>query len=252
MGEAESTPLALVTGSTSGIGRGIAESLREAGIRVIAHGIEPEAAGHGFFRYLRADLRDPEAVTDLVRKVEAELGPVEILVNNAGIQHVAPVEDFSEPKWNEILAVNLTAPFLLSRAVWPAMRKRRFGRILNIASVHGVRASELKSAYVAAKHGLIGLTKTLALEGAPLGITANALCPGYVMTPLVTDQIRAQAKAHGISEDEVSSRVFLRKQAIKAFIPVETVTEMARFLVSREAATITGASFLLDGGWTAQ
>jgi 3-hydroxybutyrate dehydrogenase len=252
---------ALITGSTSGIGLGIAERFAQAGFSLLLHGLDPR--GPELARDLAerwrvathfsdADLSVAANCQLLVQQAERDLGRIDVLVNNAGIQHVAPIDDFPDDRWNAVLAVNLSAPFFLCRAAWPGMKARGFGRILNIASVHAVRASAFKSAYVAAKHGLVGLTKTLALEGAACGITANALCPGYVRTPLVDGQVRDQAKAHSLSEQEIVENVMLRRQAVRDFIPIPTIAELAYLLTRREAATLTGASWLLDGGWTAQ
>ena len=252
---------ALVTGSTGGIGLGIATELAQNGVSLMLHGLE--AQGKETARELaercqvsvhhsNADLSSQAGCEELASEAQSRLGHVDILVNNAGIQFVSPIDDFPSSKWHQILSVNLSAPFFLSRSLWPAMKTRGFGRIINISSVHGLRASELKSAYVAAKHGLVGLTKALALEGAPLGITVNALCPGYVMTPLVREQIPAQAKARHLTEAEVLSDVMLRKQPIKQFIPIPAISRMVLFLVSNEASTVTGTAIPLDGGWCAQ
>jgi 3-hydroxybutyrate dehydrogenase len=165
---------------------------------------------------------------------------------------VSPIEDFPEDKWNDIISINLTAAFYLSKAVWPGMKERRFGRIINIASIHGLAASEFKSAYVASKHGIVGLTKTLGLEGAPYNITCNAICPGYVQTPLVEKQIADQAKTHHLSETEVIDKIILGKQAVKEFITPESIGQMALFLATESAHTITGTAISIDGGWNAQ
>ncbi|MFN6039458.1 MAG: SDR family NAD(P)-dependent oxidoreductase, partial [Bacteroidota bacterium] len=177
---------------------------------------------------------------------------VDVLVNNAGVQYVSPVDDFPTEKWNLIISLNLTAAFHTTRLVWKKMKERKFGRIINIASAHGLVASEFKSAYVASKHGIIGFTKTIALEGAPFNITANAICPGYVKTPLVEKQIADQAKSHGLSENDVISKVMLYKQAVKEFIPVEILGDMSVLLASENSSTITGTSIPIDGGWNAQ
>jgi 3-hydroxybutyrate dehydrogenase len=173
-------------------------------------------------------------------------------VNNAGIQYVSPIETFPEEKWNAILGINLTAPFLLTKAVWPSMKQHQFGRIINISSAHGLVASEYKSAYVASKHGINGFTKTIALEGAPFNITCNAVCPGYVHTPIIDNQIADQMKANSMSAEDVVKKVMLAKQAIKEFIPVELIVKSVLFLASDDARAITGISLPVEGGWTAQ
>ncbi|HOZ87553.1 MAG TPA: 3-hydroxybutyrate dehydrogenase, partial [Bacteroidia bacterium] len=182
----------------------------------------------------------------------SKFGRIDVLINNAGIQHVAPIDEFPDDKWNAIIGINLSSAFYLSKAVWPGMKAKRFGRIINIASAHGLVASEFKSAYVASKHGIVGFTKTLALEGAPFNITCNAICPGYVKTPLVEKQIGDQAKAHNMSAEEVVSKVLLLKQAVKEFVPVEILGQMALLLASDGASTITGTALPIDGGWNAQ
>jgi 3-hydroxybutyrate dehydrogenase len=255
------TKTALITGSTSGIGLGIAEAFAAKGYNIIFNGLEEngseiaqKVADRYKIGYLfsGANMLQPEALREMVQTAQNKFGAIDILINNAGIQHVAPIEDFPEDKWNAIIGINLTAAFHLSKAVWPAMKTRNFGRIINIASAHGLFASEYKSAYVAAKHGIVGLTKTLALEGAPFGITANAICPGYVKTPLVEKQIADQAKVHNLPESEVVKKVILNKQAIKDFVPVSAIAELALFLASETAATLTGTALPIDGGWSAQ
>jgi 3-hydroxybutyrate dehydrogenase len=188
----------------------------------------------------------------MVDEAIARFGKIDVLVNNAGIQYVSPIEDFPDERWLEILGLNLTAPFYLTKALWKSMKEQRFGRIINIASAHGLVASEYKSAYAASKHGLVGFTKTIALEGAPFGITANAICPGYVRTPLVEKQIADQAKAHQMSEEDVVNKVMLSRQALKEFIPATLIGQMAIFIASEKANTLTGAALSVDGGWTAQ
>ncbi|QDA58780.1 3-hydroxybutyrate dehydrogenase [Hymenobacter jejuensis] len=254
------TKTALITGSTSGIGLGIAKAFAAKGYNIVFNGLEPNGADiaqqvaqqHGVKHlFSPANMMDPAAIRTMVAEALTTFGSLQVVINNAGIQHVAPVEEFPEDKWDAIIAINLTAAFHITKAAWPSMKEQRFGRIINIASAHGLFASPFKSAYVAAKHGIVGFTKTLALEGAPLGITANTICPGYVRTPLVEKQIADQAKAHHLSEEEVIAKVMLEKQAIKDFIPIELIAQTALFLASDEAATITGIAMPLDGGWSA-
>jgi 3-hydroxybutyrate dehydrogenase len=254
--------VALVTGSTSGIGLGIATELAAQGATVVLNGFgRPEeveatcrklSAAHDVpVSYDDADVSDPGAIRDMVERIGRSAGPVDVLVNNAGVQHVAPVEEFPAERWDAILAVNLSAAFHASKAVLPDMRRRGFGRIVNIASAHGLVASPFKSAYVAAKHGLVGLTKVVALEAAEAGVTCNAICPGYVWTPLVERQVEGQAKAHGISRDEVIHKVFLAEQPTKRFATVDEIATATVFLCQKAAASITGAALPVDGGWTA-
>ncbi|MEX2231118.1 MAG: 3-hydroxybutyrate dehydrogenase [Cyclobacteriaceae bacterium] len=252
---------ALITGSTSGIGLGIAKAFAAKGYNLVFNGLEEngaEIASEIAERYKiehffsPANMLQPEALNALVQECAEHFGTIDILVNNAGIQHVSPIEHFPENKWNDIIAINLTAVFHLVKAAWPFMKKQNFGRIVNIASVHGLFASEFKSAYVASKHGLIGLTKTIALEGAPFNITCNAICPGYVKTPLLEKQIPDQMKIHNLSEEGVINKIILAKQAVKEFVPVEAIAEMSLLLASESASTITGAALSLDGGWSAQ
>lgn len=251
----------LITGSTSGIGHNLALAFAADGYNVMFHGLEAngkEIADEVAEKYnvetdfSNINLMEPPAIDELVQHVVTSFGSLDVLVNNAGIQHVSPIEKFPLEKWNAIMAVNLTAAFIASKAAWENMKKNKFGRIINISSVHGLRASEYKSAYVAAKHGIIGLTKVLALEGAGINITCNAICPGYVKTPLVEAQIKDQAKAHRLSEGEVVQKVMLRKQAVKEFIPESKIAELALFLAAENSSSITGSSFTLDGGWTSQ
>ena len=252
---------AIVTGSTSGIGLGIAEALAAAGTNVMLNGFgdaaEIEAtrarlAEHGVeVGYHPADMTKPDEIGGLVEATNAQFGSVDVVVNNAGIQHVAPVEEFPTAKWDAILAINLTSAFHTTRLVLPGMKERRWGRIINVASAHGLVASPFKSAYVAAKHGMLGLTKTVALEAAEHGVTCNAICPGYVLTPLVEKQIPDTAKARGISEDAVVRDVILAAQATKEFVTVEQLGAFAVFLCSDAAAQITGAALPVDGGFTA-
>jgi 3-hydroxybutyrate dehydrogenase len=254
--------VAVVTGSTSGIGLGIATALAAAGATIVINGFGDPAeieqlcqvigARHDVpVRYADADMSNPDTIYDMVERVGRGFGPVDILVNNAGIQHVAPIEEFPPEKWDAILAINLSAAFHATRAVLPEMKRRNFGRIVNVASAHGLIGSPFKSAYVAAKHGIVGLTKVVALEAAEHGVTCNAVCPGYVWTPLVEKQVEGQAKAHGISRDEVIRKVFLAEQPTKRFATVEEVAGTTVFLCSEAAASITGVALPVDGGWTA-
>jgi 3-hydroxybutyrate dehydrogenase len=252
---------AIVTGSTSGIGLAIARALAETGSDVMLNGFgdaaEIEAMRAGVAtrygveaRYSGADMSKPDQIARMVDEATEAFGKVDILVNNAGIQYVAPIEEFPPEKWDQILAINLSASFHAIRHVFPGMKQRKFGRIVQIASAHALIASPFKTAYVAAKHGIAGLTKTVALEGAEHGITANAVCPGYVLTPLVEKQIPEQAKARGISEDAVIRDVLLAAQPTKRFVTVEEVAALAVFLCSDTAASITGTTIPIDGGWT--
>lgn len=252
----------LITGSTSGIGLGIAtEFAKTKQYNIVFNGLEPNGAeiaegigkqyGIGVM-FSNANMLKPEELRKMVDDAIAKFGQIDVLVNNAGIQHVSPIEDFPDDKWNAIIGINLTSAFYLTKAVWKGMKERKFGRIINIASAHGLVASEFKSAYVASKHGIVGFTKTIALEGAPYNITANAICPGYVKTPLVEKQIADQAKAHNMSEDEVVNKVMLYKQAVKEFVSVEELGGLAVFLAGDLAKTLTGAALPVDGGWNAQ
>lgn len=253
---------AIITGSTSGIGLGIAEAMAGAGMNIMLNGfgdsaeIETSRADlekrHGVnVGYHGADVSKPDEIADLISTATKEIGPVDVIVNNAGIQTVAPVEEFPIEKWDAILAINLSSAFHTTRLAIPEMKHRKWGRIINIASAHGLVASPFKSAYVAAKHGMVGLTKTVALEVAEFGITCNAICPGYVLTPLVEKQIPDTAKARGISEDEVVRDVILDAQATKQFVTVEQLGALAVFLCSDAASQITGTALPMDGGWTA-
>jgi 3-hydroxybutyrate dehydrogenase len=253
---------AIVTGSTSGIGLGVAAALAARGANVMLNGFGPEEeiertrtglmhAHDVMVIYSGADLSRAENVTAMVEGARAEFGQVDILVNNAGIQYVSPIEDFPPEKWDAVLAINLSAAFHATRAVFADMKARGWGRIVNIASAHGLIASPFKSAYVAAKHGIVGLTKVIALEGAEAGVTCNAVCPGYVWTPLVEKQIDDQARAHNIPREEVIRDVLLKQQPNKRFATVEEIGALTAFLCSADAQSITGTALPVDGGWTA-
>ena len=254
---------AIVTGSTSGIGLEMATGLAKAGCNVLLNGLgdadEIEATRAQLaidtgrkLLFSPANMLVPEQIVDMVTMAETELGSVDILINNAGIQHVAPIEEFPVEKWDAIIGINLSAAFHTMRAAVPLMKARGFGRIVNLASAHALVASPFKAAYVAAKHGLAGLTKTVALEVAEHNITVNAICPGYVLTPLVEGQIPDTAKARGLSEEEVKRDVLLAAQPTKEFVTTEQIGALAVFLCSEAAASITGAILPIDGGWTAQ
>ncbi|MGF1534502.1 MAG: 3-hydroxybutyrate dehydrogenase [Bernardetiaceae bacterium] len=252
---------AIITGSSSGIGLGLAEQFAKAGYNVVLNGLEKdgdqiaarvgEEYGTDTF-FSSANMLNAEEIRAMVAETESRYGKVDVLINNAGVQYVSPIDEFPEARWDLIIGVNLSSAFHTAKAVWPGMKARGFGRIINIASAHGLRASEYKSAYVAAKHGMVGLTKVLGLEGATCGITCNAICPGYVRTPLVEAQIKDQAKAHGLSEEEVINKVMLAKQAVKDFVSIELLAQVALMLASETANTITGAAIPVEAGWTAQ
>jgi len=254
--------VSLVTGSTSGIGLGIARALAEAGSDVVLNGLgvaseiartkdRISADCDVKVSYSPADMTKPAAIRDMIETTLAEHGRLDVLVNNAGIQYVAPLDQFPVEKWDAILSINLSSAFHTMRSVLPAMRKNKFGRIINIASAHGLVASPFKAAYVAAKHGIVGLTKVAALETAEQGITCNAICPGYVYTPLVEAQIDGQAKVHGISREQVIHDVLLAQQPNKRFATVEELGALTVFLAGDAAASITGIALPVDGGWTA-
>ncbi|KAA0016465.1 3-hydroxybutyrate dehydrogenase [Salinicola corii] len=247
--------VAVVTGTTSGIGRAVVENLAGQGIRVMAVDANPageavaEAVGATF---LEADLTDGEQCARVIGAAVERLGSVDILVNNAGIQHVADIEQFPPDKWRKIIDLMLTAPFLLTQACWPHMREKGWGRIINIASIHANVASPGKSAYVSAKHGLIGLTRTAALEGGEHGITANAICPAYVRTPLVERQIADQATLNRMDESDVIEKIMLSGAAIKRLIEPGEVASVVAYLASDQASAVTGADWAIDLGWTAR
>jgi 3-hydroxybutyrate dehydrogenase len=253
---------ALVTGSTSGIGLGIAQALAAQGADLIINGfgdvMEIEAlrarlaATHGVkVIYSPADMSKAASIQAMMNLAMQEFGGVDILVNNAGIQHVAPLEEFPVEKWDAIIAINLSSAFHTTRLALPQMKQKQWGRVINIASAHALVASPYKSAYVAAKHGIAGLTKTVALEVAEQGITVNAVCPGYVLTPLVEKQIPDTAKARGLTEEQVRRDVLLASQPTKKFVTVEQVAALTVFICSEAAASITGAILPIEGGWTA-
>jgi 3-hydroxybutyrate dehydrogenase len=254
---------AIVSGSTSGIGLAIAHALAAQGCNIIVNSFSDTDADHAIAAriasehsveaiYVKADMSMGDECRGLVEKAAAKFGGVDILINNAGIQHVAPVDEFPVEMWDRIIAINLSSAFHTTAAALPLMKAKKWGRIVNIASAHGLRASPFKSAYVSAKHGILGLTKTVALEVAEQGITCNAVCPGYVLTPLVEAQIPDQMKAHNMDRDTVIREVMLDRQPTKQFATVEQISAMVAFLCSDNAAQITGTPISVDGGWTAQ
>jgi 3-hydroxybutyrate dehydrogenase len=254
--------VSLVTGSTSGIGLGIARALAAAGSEVVLNGFgKPEEVEDVLAKiaeesevrvaYSPADMSRPDAIRGMIESTLGSSGRLDVLVNNAGIQHVAPIHDFPVEKWDAILAINLSSAFHTTRFALPSMLRNGWGRIINVASAHGLVGSPFKSAYVAAKHGIVGLTKVIALETAEQGITCNAICPGYVYTPLVEAQIDGQAKSHGIPREQVIRDVLLAQQPNKRFATVEELGMLAVFLTSDAAASITGVALPMDGGWTA-
>jgi 3-hydroxybutyrate dehydrogenase len=254
--------VSLVTGSTSGIGLGIARALAAAGSSIVLNGFgRPEdiartqaalASEHNVgVTYSSADMSKPESIQEMIERTLATAGRLDVLVNNAGIQHVAPLQEFPPEKWDAILAINLSSVFHTTRLALPEMLRNGWGRIVNIASAHGLVASPFKSAYVAAKHAVVGLTKVTALETAEKGVTCNAICPGYVYTPLVEAQIEGQAKVHGIPREQVIRDILLAQQPNKRFATVEEIGALTLFLASDAAASITGVALPVDGGWTA-
>lgn len=255
--------VALVTGSTSGIGLAVARALARAGAKVMLNGSRPateaetlraslEAESGQTVRYTAADMADPASVRGLVAATEAAFGSLDILVNNAGIQHVAPVDEFPDEMWDQLLAINLSSVFHATKAALPGMKARNWGRIVNIASAHGLVASPFKAPYTASKHAVVGFSKAVALEVAETGITCNAVCPGYVRTPLVEKQVADQAKVHNMSEEQVIRDVILAAQPNKRFLEADELAEFVRFLCSPAAAGMTGSALSMDGGWTAR
>lgn len=247
--------VALVTGAASGIGLAVCESLATEDLNIVMVDVNEEALKEHSSRlgaaYIQADLSKREGCKAAVDFAAEKFGGVDILVNVAGIQNVAAIEDFPEDKWDFMINLMLTAPFLLTKYSWKYMKANKWGRIINLNSIHGLVASDFKSAYVSAKHGLSGLTKVAALEGGEFGITVNSICPAYVRTPLVDKQIADQARNHGISEDEVISKIMLSKAAVKRMIEPSELGEFVKFLCSDAAASISGSCLTMDGGWTA-
>jgi 3-hydroxybutyrate dehydrogenase len=263
MGQQLKGKSAVITGSTSGIGQGIAEAFASEGANIMLNGFGDRAAidalrakleksSGATVEYHGADMSKPAEIEAMIRRAEERFGAVDILVNNAGIQHVAPVDEFPPEKWDAIIAINLTSAFHCTRLALPGMKKKKWGRVINIASAHGLVASPNKSAYVAAKHGIIGFTKTLALEVAEKGITANSICPGFVLTPLVQKQIDDLAKANNISPEQAAKEMILAPQPTKEFVKIEEIAAMALYLALPLAASINGAAMSVDGGWTAR
>ena len=245
----------LVTGAGRGIGEAVAKAFAAASARVIATDID--SAGEMAARaigadFVKADLSDMDAVRNLGSQVIADFGPLDVLVNNAGLQHVSPIDEFPDAMWSRLVQVMLTAPFQLMKAVLPGMKERGWGRVINIASVHGLVASPYKGAYIAAKHGLVGLTKTAALEVAKHGVTVNAICPGYVNTALVQNQIADHAQTLGMPEADVIEQVILEPASVKRLVEPDEVAQMALYLAGPAARSITGSMQVMDGGWTAR
>lgn len=251
---------ALITGSTSGIGKAIATLFAQEKYQIIFNGLEPDgehiaqsiAEEYNIpYLFFNTNMLDHAGLQLMVETSLTKFGSIDTLINNAGIQYVSDIEHFPQEKWDAILGINLTAPFKLIQLLWPSMKANKFGRIINIASAHALVASENKSAYVASKHGLIGLTKTIALEGAPLGITCNAVCPGYVHTPIIDKQIPEQMAINNMTEQEVIHKIMLAKQAVKEFIPATLIADACLWLANEKANGVTGIALPLDGGWTA-
>jgi 3-hydroxybutyrate dehydrogenase len=253
---------ALVTGSTSGIGLGIAQAFADQGANIVLNGFGEAAAIAGIEKELQArgvktlyhgaDMSKPAEIEDMVRKAEATFGRVDILVNNAGIQHVSPIEDFPVAKWDAIIAINLSSAFHTIRLALPKMKSANWGRIINVASAHGLVASAQKSAYVASKHGILGLTKSVALETATTGVTCNAICPGWVLTPLVQKQIDDRAAREGIPVQKAKLELLSEKQPSLEFVTPEQLGGLAVFLCSAAADQVRGVAYNMDGGWVAQ
>lgn len=263
MADASGPKIVLVTGSTSGIGLAIARRYAQAGFIVAVHGVEPPdeviealaliaSAGGPEPAYFPADLSSGEESAALAQAVIDRFGRIDVLINNAGIQKVAAIDEIAPQDFSRIVAISLDSAFHTIRVALPGMKARGFGRIINIASAHGLRASPFKGAYVATKHAVVGLTKTVALEVAEQGITCNAICPGYVWTPLVAAQVADQARVHGMSEEEVMRKVILAPQPTRRFVQPEEVAEMALYLAGEMARSITGTTISIDGGWTAK
>ncbi len=250
---------ALVTGSTSGIGLAMAIGLAKQGVNIMVNGFGEKDVAIAAIKsygvevdYHGADMSKPSEIEDLIEQTEKRFGSLDILVNNAGIQHTASVEDFPADKWESIIAINLSSAFYTSHYALPGMKKRNWGRIINIASVHGLVGSVQKSAYVAAKHGIVGLTKVTALENAKTGITCNAICPGWVLTPLVQKQVDARAERDGVTNEEAKKALVSEKQPSGEFVAPEQLAALAVFLCGPDASEVRGAAWNMDGGWTAQ
>ena len=247
--------IAIVTGAASGIGLSVSQEFAKSGALVVMTDINVEKLKDEATKigasYFATDISKQENCKALVDFTNEKYGKVDILINVAGVQTVSPIEDFPEDKWDFMISLMLSAPFYLTKYVWPKMKEQKWGRIVNINSIHGLVASEYKVAYVSAKHGLMGLTKTAGLEGGPFGITVNSICPAYVKTPLVDKQVADQAKTHGIAEENVISDIMLTKSSIKKLIEPSTIAEIAKFLCSDAASGMTGSALSVDGGWTA-